>query len=149
MALLYRLQKGALDRNKGPRISYDSLVKSRDIFRADWRSYIDLLQLCHTYSRDFTMLCEFANTRSSSECSAFSKGMVEMAREIYEDVSRIQAKHQRTYHEIRTYAFPGVIMSSMDERAQTYQGELYIHAILFWPLNHVTESIYRITWWWW
>jgi hypothetical protein len=106
MALLFSLQENlsnAVAQDKWTQVSFDFLTTSKAVFTADWASYIVLLQHCHTYVRDYLFLCEYVVTRPASECIAFGEGLLHMGEAICEEVSRLLVKHERTYHNIRSY----------------------------------------------
>jgi len=106
MASLYRLQQALIDAAKNDAQSdadVQLFLQNRDIFRADWTKYEDLLQQCHTYCLDYISLLENVATQPSSAVLTFSQSILDMGTEIHADVIRMRAKHQRTYSEFLAY----------------------------------------------
>jgi len=106
MASLYRLQQALIDATKNdPQSDADVqlFLQNRDIFRADWTKYEELLQQCHTYCLDYISLLENVATHPPSAILTFSQSILDMGTEIHADVVRMRAKHQRSYSEFLAY----------------------------------------------
>ena len=104
MASLYDLQMAmtheVLENNASPSI-LDQFVEGRTICKQDWSTFNVFLQNIHTFADNYIQLCGYAADRPASECLAFAKDVLDIAKMVQSESRRLTTKHRRTYRILR------------------------------------------------
>ena len=104
MASLYDLQmamtREVSEKNASPSI-LDQFVEGRTVCKQDWKIFNVFLQNIHTYTDNYIQLCGYAADRPASECLAFAKDVLEIAKMVQAESHRLATKHRRTYQILR------------------------------------------------
>lgn len=118
MASLYDLQtamtREVTQNNASPSI-LDRFVEGRTVCKQDWTTFNGLLQLIHTYADNYIQLCGYAATRPASECLAFAKDVLEIAKTVQKQSHELFTKHRRTYRVLRYHVEQAESSSSVPQ----------------------------------
>lgn len=137
MTTLYNLQTAllnAVEQNGTSNPLLDEIQKIRINFKSEWENIIAFLQHCHGYTEDYLSLCEFATTRSDSECWALLSDVVMGAKRISDEAESAKNLHERRYKELRIHrsqinnVFAGRFSKFAPETLRDVTGRLFHQA---------------------
>jgi hypothetical protein len=162
MAALYDLQTALIDAvAQRPEFSslLDGFKQNREIVRKEWERNLAFLQESQGYADDYLSLCQFALDEPASDCLAFARNILQVARKVTDQVLRAKSRHDNLYQKFQKqrYGLESILSSTgpssialthgalrldgRDALLQSYTalreiGTAFVDLVAFWK-NHV------------